>query len=87
MPKPRSQTASGRQEATPAQGKQLADQLADKPYGGVKEVEQKMRRISISLPPAMIDKLQDAAMANKRGAGDLHSVSAIVRDALEKVGY
>lgn len=87
MPKPRSQTAAGRQEATPTQAEQLAKELADKPYGGVKEVEQKMRNVSISLPPAMVDKLQDVALANKRGGADLTSVSAIVRDALERVGY
>jgi hypothetical protein len=87
MPKPPSKTASGIQKATPEQANKLAQQLADKPYGGVKEVEPKAQNISISLPPALVEKLQDAALANKRGAGDLKTVSAIVRDALERAGY
>lgn len=88
MPKPPSQTASVRRSATPAQAEKLAQQLADKPYGGVKESpEAKAQNISISLPPSMIEKLQDVALANKRGAGNLKTVSAIVRDALERAGY
>lgn len=87
MPKPPSQTAAARHTATPAQVEKLAQQLADKPYGSVKDVEKKAQNLSISLPPAMIEKLQDAALANKRGAGDLKTVSAIVRDALERAGY
>jgi hypothetical protein len=87
MPKPPSQTAAGRQKATPDQAEKLAKELAGKPYGGVQEVEAKMKNISISLPPAMADKLQDVARANKRGGGELTTVSAIMRDALEKAGY
>lgn len=88
MPKPASKTAAARTTATPAQAEKLAQQLADKPYGGVKEsAEAKAQAVSISLPPAMIEKLQDAALANKRGGGDLKTVSAIVRDALERAGY
>lgn len=88
MPKPASKTAAARTTATPAQAEKLAQQLADKPYGGVKESpEAKAQAVSISLPPAMIERLQDAALANKRGGGDLKTVSAIVRDALERAGY
>lgn len=87
MPKPPSQTAAGRQAASPEQAKHVADVMAEKPYGKVKEVEQKVTNISISLLPGMIDKLQDTARANKRGGGELTTVSAIVRDALEKAGY
>lgn len=87
MPKPRSKTAAGRQEASPDQAQHVADVMADKPYGKVKEVAQKVKNISISLPPAMIDKLQDVARTNKRGGGELTTVSAILRDLLEKAGY
>lgn len=90
MPKPPSKTASGSHaKATAEQAEKLAQQLADKPYGSVKEAptEAKAQNVSISLPPAMIERLQDAALANKRGAGDLKTVSAIVRDALERAGY
>jgi hypothetical protein len=88
MPKPPSKTASGQKIATAEQAGKLADQIADKPYGGVKAVaEPKAQNISISLPPALIVKLQDAAITNKRGSGDLKTVSAIIKDALEKAGY
>lgn len=87
MPKPPSKTASGIQKATPEQADKLAKQMADKPYGGVKDIEPKAQNVSISLSPALIEKLQDAALANKRGGGHLKTVSAIVRDALERAGY
>jgi alpha-amylase/alpha-mannosidase (GH57 family) len=87
MPKPPSQTAAGRQGASPEQAKHVADVMAERPYGGVKEVAQKAENISISLPPSMVEKLQDTARANKRGGDGLKSVSAIVRNALEKEGY
>jgi len=87
MPKPPSQTAAGRQGASPEQAKQVADVMAERPYGGVKEVAQKVKNISISLPPSMIAKLQDTARANQRGGGELTTVSGILRDLLEKAGY
>lgn len=99
MPKPPSKTASGQKsQATPEQAGKLADVLADKPYGSVrpdpinasapaKALEPKAQNISISLPPALIVKLQDAAIANKRGGSDLKTVSAIIKDALAKSGY
>lgn len=94
MPKPPSKTAAGQKVATPEQADKLADALADKPYGGVKSkpvakstAEAKAQNVSISLPPALIIKLQDSAMLNKRSGSDLKTVSAIIKDALEKAGY
>ena len=95
MPKPPSKTAAGQHKgATPEQADKLADVLADKPYGGVKSKpeskatsEAKAQNVSISLPPSLIIKLQDSAMLNKRSGSDLKTVSAIVKDALEKAGY
>lgn len=88
MPKPPSKTASGQKGATPEQADKLADAIADKPYGGVKPApEAKAQNVSISLPPALIVKLQDAAMANKRSGSDLKTVSAIIKDALARAGY
>lgn len=98
MPKPPSVVAAalktrqeGAKDTTPPNAKDvtaLAKELAGKPYGGVNEVEEKMKNVSISLPPAMIVKLQDAARANARAGGsELTNVSAIVRRALEKEGY
>lgn len=87
MPKPRSKTAAGRQEASPDQAQHVADVMADKPYGKVKEVAQKVKNFSISLPPAMHAKLEDVARINKREGRKPNSVSAILRDLLEKAGY
>lgn len=97
--KPRSKTAAAaehRHTPDPAEIERLAKALADKPYGhavNASPAEAKMpesekaKPLAISLPPAMIQRLQDLAVANKRSGADLKTVSAIVRDALEKAGY
>ncbi|WP_248747875.1 hypothetical protein [Pseudomonas sp. MWU12-2037] len=41
------------------------------------------RSVSISLPPALIEKLEDQALSNKRSGGGPATVSGIVRAALE----
>lgn len=101
MSKPRSQSAAGRQPVNPAQidqlADQLADQIADKPYGQKKakpddskksvEPEQKAQAIGISLPPKMIENLQDVALKNKRGGHGQKTVSGIIRELLEREGY
>jgi len=91
MVKPKSQSAAGRQAATPDQIEKLASQLADKPYGHAKEkeleTEKKAQAIGISLPPAMIEKLQDQALKNKRGGTGQKTVSGIIRELLEREGY
>lgn len=86
MPKPPSKTASASAKATPAQANALAKQLADKPYGSAK-ADEKSKPISISLPPAMIEAVQDKALANKRAGADDRTVSAIIRTLLENEGY
>lgn len=96
--KPRSKTAVAaekRHTPDPAEIERLAKTLADKPYGqhATDTTEEKMpeskkaKPLAISLPPAMIERLQDLAVANKRSGAELKTVSAIVRDALEKAGY
>lgn len=93
--KPRSQKAGEKKTPNPADIERLAQSLADKPYGEqasspsqVKMPDsEKAKPIAISLPPSLIEKIQDQAVANKRAGLDLKTVSAIVRDALEKVGY
>lgn len=96
--KPRSKTAAATEhKPTPhlAEIERLANSLADKPYGQQPQqsVEKKVlssekaKPVAISLPPALIERLQDQAMANKRSGAELKTVSALVRDALEKAGY
>ncbi|MBA1205365.1 MULTISPECIES: hypothetical protein [Pseudomonas] len=90
MVKPRSKTAAA-QQISDAEANKIADRLADKPYGKQKEIpsrmEEKAQNISVSLPPSMIEKLQDTALANKRAGGDQRTVSAIIKAALEQAGY
>jgi len=90
MVKKRSETAAAHQ-VSDAEANKIADRIADKPYGKQKEIsakdEQKAQNISVSLPPALIAKLQDAALANKRSGGDHRTVSAIIKAALEQAGY
>jgi hypothetical protein len=96
MAKPPSQTAAHRKELpSSAAVEALAKELADRPYGEVKPVKSvevkvapaKAKAISISLPPAMIEKLEDAALANKRNGFGAKTISGIVREALEAAGY
>lgn len=100
--KPRSKTAAAAEQKhtpSPAEIERLAKELVDKPYGqqaqaqAQAQVDNKMpeadkaKPVAISLPPALIERLQDQALANKRSGAELKTVSAIVRDALEKAGY
>jgi hypothetical protein len=61
----------------------LADKLADKPYGQeIKDAD--LARTTISLPSSILFKLEDIAKLNKRNNNELRSVSAIIRDCIEK---
>ena len=66
--------------------------LADKPYGEKAQLplpirQPKPRPLTISLPDTMIERIEDAAMQNKRAGMRAKTVSAIVRGALEAAGY
>lgn len=91
MPKPRSETAAVKKVVTAKDADIIADELADKVYGESKAPEvkpvEKVKPITISLPPSLIEALEDAAMANKRKGEGAKSVSAIVRKALEENGF
>lgn len=88
--KPSQQAINSRSEVTTEQAELLAKRLADKPYGStentLKEPE-KQSRTTISLNESMLVALEDMALKNKREGKDPKSVSAIVRDALEKYLY
>lgn len=90
MPKPPSQQAKTKTVPSQAAVEALANELADRPYG-VTQVEPvqekpaqpvKRKPISISLPPEMIERLEDLALKNKRAGTGPKSVSALVLDAL-----
>lgn len=95
MVKPRSQTASGspqQQKATPEQAEALAKQLADRPYGSEAtapepKVQEKAKSFSMSLPPALYQRLEEQAFANKRSGAGPKTVSGIIREALAAAGY
>ena len=59
----------------------LANELADKPYGQTYDI---LARTTITLPASILLKLEDIARDNKRRKNNLKSVSAIVRDCIEK---
>lgn len=96
MVKPRSATAAGTtaQAVTAEQAERLAQELADKPYGQRKalpqaapETSRKAVAVGISLPPDMLERLQDAAHQNKRSSSGPKTVSGIIRELLEQAGY
>lgn len=73
-----------RSKVTDKQAEALADEIADKPYGGQKDND-KMVNTSITLPQSLLNKLEDQAFANKREGVEPKSVSAIIRKALNNM--
>lgn len=99
MVKKRSETAA--HVVTDAEAEAMAGKLAGKVYGQpinteaapekksehVSTLVEKAKAVGISLPPAMIEKLQDTALKNKRSGAAHKTVSALILDALERAGY
>ena len=63
----------------------LANELADRPYGEQNRFDT-LTKTSITLPAAVLFKLEDLARTHKRTNGGLRSVSAIIRDCIDKSG-
>lgn len=61
----------------------LANELADKPYGNDAK-EDNIARTTITIPAHILFELEDIARNNKRKKKGPRSVSAIIRDCLEK---
>lgn len=89
MPKPPSQTASAKPKHMPSQAEidALARDLVDRPYGESLPKAKKAKPVTISLPPSLIEQLEDRALENKRAGAGPKTVSAIVRDALAASGF
>lgn len=82
--------AAGKRDVSPEAADKLARQLADKPYGEKApepQGSQKAKPISISLPPSVIEQLEDAVRKNKRSGEGLRTISAIIKEALDIAGY
>jgi hypothetical protein len=75
----------------------LAKRLSDRPYGqheaepeesvapaAAPAPAEQMTRTAISLPMALQRKIEDLALSNKRAGKNPKSVSAIMREAVEK---
>lgn len=86
--KPSQQANNKPTGATAEQAEALADKLADKPYGDPLSVAppapETLSRTTLSLPTSLVRKLEDMALQNKREGKELRSMSAIVREALQK---
>ena len=65
---------------------ELANELADKPYGEEKK-EDTIVRTTITLPSNVLFELEDMAKSNKRNKKTLRSVSAIIRNCIDKTFY
>lgn len=90
MPKPPSQTVSAKPKPMPslAQVDALARELVDRPYGESRPVStKKAKPLTISLPPDLIEQLEDRARENKRKGEGPKTVSALVREALAAYGF
>ena len=89
-----------RQVATEQEIEDLQAKLENKVYGApvnegssdkkqvtVSEQAEKAKPIGISLPPAIIEKLQGIAFKNKNSKAEHKTVSALILDALVRAGY
>lgn len=63
----------------------LANELADKPYGQKKELDNAIIRTTITLPAYMLHELEDIAIRNKRKNIEPKSVSALIRDSINNI--
>ncbi|EPF64125.1 hypothetical protein [Pseudomonas syringae] len=86
-----SETANRREQVSEEASERLARELADKPYDTTPLAKAPDKRkpvpVSISLPPGILEKIEDDVRENKRSGKALRTVSAIVRYALEAQGY
>lgn len=89
MPKPPSQTVSAKPKhvPSPAQIDAITRDLVDRPYGGTQPKTKKAKPVTISLPPSLIEQLEDRALENKRAGTGPKTVSAIIREALAVSGF
>jgi len=86
-----SETANKRATVSQEDSERLARELADKPYDSQPQIKNVDNRkavpVSVSLPPSILEQLEDAVRANKRSGKPLRTVSAIVKNALEAQGF
>lgn len=85
-----SQAAFAKPAVTSEAADELAKQLADKPYGGkaiLPDEVKKAKPISISLPPELIEQLEDRVRHNKRSGTGPKTISAIIRESLSGSGF
>lgn len=90
MPKPPSQTVAAKPKPMPSQAQvdALARELVDRPYGESRPAAaKKAKPLTISLPPDLIEQLEDRARENKRKGDGPKTVSALVREALGAYGF
>lgn len=90
MPKPPSQTVSAKPKPMPslAQVDALARELVDRPYGESRPAStKKAKPLTISLPPDLIEQLEDRSRENKRKGEGPKTVSALMREALAAYGF
>ena len=66
--------------------RELVSQLADKPYGEAADKD-KAVPLTITLPKSMVQKLEQRKRDNKDAGEGSKSVSALIREALERDGY
>lgn len=64
----------------------LANELSDRPYGTSK-IDHTMVRTTINIPKSMLFELEDTAQKNRRSNESLRSVSALIRNCIEKNFY
>lgn len=85
-----SQVAGAKNTVTPEAAEALARQLADKPYGEQRvtaDPPKKSKPLSISLPPDLIEQLEERVRDNKRSGSGSRTVSGLIRESLIRDGY
>lgn len=91
-----SQSAPKTTSPDPTAVEALAKALADRPYGEESHIQsiptpspavKKAKPISISLPPEVIQDLEDRVRINKQSGEGPKTVSGLIKQALKHYGY
>ncbi len=83
MVKPKSEQA-GSKSVDPKAADNLADELADKPYGSKSTQDEPIERLTVALPVSLYDEIESLAKKRRRAKEEDRSMSAIAREAIRE---
>ncbi len=84
MVKPKSEQV-GSKSVDPKAADNLANELADKPYGSKSnQQDEPIERLTVALPVSLYDEIESLAKKRRRAKEEDRSMSAIAREAIRE---